>query len=51
MNPLAPTAADTNHHGTVGFISVGSFHLCPGCCAIKRAPGVSFCEVIHGEER
>lgn len=27
MIPLAPTAADTNHHGTAGFISVGSFQL------------------------
>ena len=48
MIPLAPTAADTHHSSTANFLfSVPS--NCPGCCAIKRAPGVSFFKVTHGE--
>lgn len=41
MNPLALDPAAAHHSDTAGFIlSVPS--NCPGCCAINRAPGVSF---------
>ena len=50
MNPLAPTAADTQHHRTANFLFSVPSTYAPAAARSNAHPGFFF-EVIHGEER